>query len=263
MLIEFIKNSVKGCLLAFQLLTSIPIRVQLGWNENLAKFSVGFYPFTGLVLGGLLSMQAYVLLNFTSISVLMITAWLITFTFIYSGGLHLDGWADFSDAIFSRQSLERKLEIMKDSRVGAFGVLSLLVLIGWKFLFVYEILQSPLNLFWFLLVPFLSRLVMGGLIVVGKFARNEGMAIALKPAQTTSVKWVYTLWIVATFVVAWMNDSASFIIIMLAGFFFISWLIFSYKQIKGITGDTVGAGTEGSETFLWGMIWMLSSFGMV
>jgi adenosylcobinamide-GDP ribazoletransferase len=263
MLIEFNKNSVKGCLLAFQLLTTIPIRVQVGWNERLAKFSVCFYPFTGLVLGGLLSMQAYLLLNFTSISVLMITAWLVTFSFIYSGGLHLDGWADFSDAIFSRQSFERKLEIMKDSRVGAFGVLSLLVLIGWKFLFVYEILQSSINLFWFLLVPFLSRLVMGGQIVVGKFAKNEGMAIALRPAQTASVKWVYGLWIVATCVLTSMYDSASIIIIIMAGFFFVSWLHFSYKQIKGITGDTVGAATEGSETFLWGIIWMLSSFGMV
>ncbi|ADC51074.1 Cobalamin-5-phosphate synthase, CobS [Alkalihalophilus pseudofirmus OF4] len=260
---ESIKNLVKGALLAFQLLTTIPIPMQLGWNERLARISVCFYPLTGLVLGGLLGGQAYLLVQYTNLSSLIIAAWLLTFTCIYSGALHLDGWADFSDAVFSRQSIDRKLEIMKDSRVGAFGVISLLFLLGWRFLFIYEVIEASLSVYWLILIPFLTRIIMGSQILLGSFARNNGMAAALKPAQTTSVKLVFFSWVTAALIAFLTLDFTSVWLVLLALLFLIGWLRFSYKQINGITGDTIGAGTEGSETFLWAVLFVLYSFGMV
>lgn len=258
-----IKNLSKGALLAFQLLTTIPISLQLGWNERLARLSVCFYPLTGLLLGCLLGGQAFLLLNYTSLSSFIITAWLMTFTCIYSGALHLDGWADFSDAVFSRQSIERKLEIMKDSRVGAFGVISLLLLLGWRFLFIYEILEATLNVYWLILIPFLTRIIMGGQILIGSFARNDGMAAALKPAQTLAVKFAFIGWIAAALIVFLILDFTLAWLFLFAFLFIVVWLRFCYRQIKGITGDTIGAGTEGSETFLWAVLFVLYSFGMV
>ncbi|WP_100372645.1 adenosylcobinamide-GDP ribazoletransferase [Bacillus sp. FJAT-45037] len=259
-----VKELGSGCLLAFQLLTTIPIRLSLQWNDQHARASVACYPLTGMVLGALLFFQAYLWMTYSSNSPLMLVAWLLTFSIIYSGGLHLDGWSDFSDAVFSRQSISRKLDIMKDSRVGAFGVLSLILLLGWRFLFMYEWLLQSKDLYLLFFIPFISRLLMGGQIILGTFAREDGMAVALKPAQTHLLKWVYGAWcmFLLLLLTAWSKElMISLIIVSLL--FFVGWLIFCQKQIQGITGDTVGAGTEGSETFLWGVIWMLFSFDMV
>ncbi|WP_245308168.1 adenosylcobinamide-GDP ribazoletransferase [Halalkalibacter urbisdiaboli] len=251
-----------GILLAFQLLTTIPIRKEVPWDNERAQWSVAAYPLTGLMLGLLLAIQAYVLLSYTSLSLMIITAWLLTFSIVYSGGLHLDGWADFSDAVFSRREREKKLEIMKDSRIGAFGVLSLLVLLGWRYLFMYEaiLLLGDNIVFVLLTIPFLTRLFMGFQILFGRFAREHGMARALLPAKCPFVKRLYALWVML-FIGCTVIWQPLMLALLLAGFlFFIVWLQFCNKQIGGVTGDTIGASTEGGETWLWLVLLLLLAF---
>ncbi|WP_100407157.1 adenosylcobinamide-GDP ribazoletransferase [Bacillus solitudinis] len=254
-----------GILLAFQLLTTIPIRKQLPWDDRRAKWSVAAYPLTGLVLGILLASFSYSLLTFTSLSILIVTSSVVTFSIIFSGGLHLDGWADFNDAIFSRRDVNKKLEIMKDSRIGAFGVLSLLLLLGWRFILIFEmihILEEEI-IFFFLIIPFFTRMIMGAQILLAEFARNNGMAQALQPAKVAVIKWIYGLWFLigmTAIVVVGLPYLSLFVGALL---FLIVWIRFCSKQIGGITGDTIGAGTEGSETWLWLILFLLHSFVMV
>ena len=75
---------------------------------------------------------------------------------ILTGGLHLDGWMDASDAFFSYRDKQRRLEIMKDPRIGAFGVLSVIVLLSARFLFIYEIILQAVEAtyFFLFLIPF-------------------------------------------------------------------------------------------------------------
>ncbi|MDQ7861464.1 adenosylcobinamide-GDP ribazoletransferase [Peribacillus frigoritolerans] len=88
-------------------------------------------------------------------------------TMALTGGLHLDGWIDASDAFFSYQDKERRLEIMKDSRTGAFGVISVIVLLAARFLFIYEIVERVNEWTYFLIIalPLLSKCVMGYLLI--------------------------------------------------------------------------------------------------
>ena len=64
-----------------------------------------------------------------------LTIWLtIGLLVLLTGGLHLDGLADTADGLASRGTKEKVLEVMRDSRIGAFGVISLILVIGGKYL---------------------------------------------------------------------------------------------------------------------------------
>ncbi len=255
---------IDGMLLAFQLLTTIPITKQVEWDERRARASVAAYPIIGLLLGFLLALQAYVLMEWSPLSTLAITVWLLTFSILYSGGLHLDGWADFHDAVFSRRDRERKLEIMKDPRIGTFGVLALLLLLGWRFLFIFEILQlAGAQVFYaFVLIPFLVRLLLGWQLLLGSFARQDGMAAALKSVKRRSMKVIFIGWSLLAMLVTLLFSPLLFSLVVTSGIILFLWLSWVRYQIGGITGDTTGAGGEGGETILWGILWLLLLFGM-
>ncbi|TWI54627.1 adenosylcobinamide-GDP ribazoletransferase [Halalkalibacter nanhaiisediminis] len=259
-----VKIWIDGILLAFQLLTTIPITKQVEWDESRARASVAAYPIIGLLLGGLLALQAYVLLEWSPFSTLVITVWLLTFSILYSGGLHLDGWADFHDAVFSRRDRKRKLEIMKDPRIGTFGVLALLLLLGWRLLFIYESLQLAGHqiLFALVLIPFLVRLLLGWQLLLGSFARQDGMAAALKAVKKRSMKLVFIGWSLLAMLVTLLFSPLLFSLVVTSGIFLFLWMRWIHYQIGGITGDTTGAGGEGGETILWGILWLLLLFGM-
>src|SRR5690625_1740998 len=164
-------NIVAGLRLAFQFLTTIPLKKEVSWKAPRAKAFVAFFPIVGLVLGCLLVIQAYVLINWSPLSNFAIAGWLLTFSLFYSGGLHLDGWADFHDAIFSRKKKHEKLAIMKDPHMGTFAMLAVLLLLFWRFLFIMESIDlagSKLFLA-LLLIPFLMRLLIGWQVLLGSF----------------------------------------------------------------------------------------------
>jgi len=78
-----------------------------------------------------------------------------------SGGLHIDGLMDSFDGIAaSKATKEETLEVMKDSRVGAFGALAAFVVLLVGFVLTYEVLQSKLTLLILLLAPVFSRYMM-------------------------------------------------------------------------------------------------------
>lgn len=114
-------------LAAFQFLSRFPVKAELDFTPELLKQSVKHYPLVGAAiglavwLGGTLSAQALPAFP-AAVLALILWVWL-------TGGLHLDGWMDSADALLSYRSREKMLEIMKDSRVGAMGVLACVLLL--------------------------------------------------------------------------------------------------------------------------------------
>jgi adenosylcobinamide-GDP ribazoletransferase len=255
-----------GLGLAFQFLTILPIYRSFIWNQQTARWSIMFYPFVGLVLGILASVQASLLQPIISIPPLILTVYLFSFSIIITGGLHLDGWMDCSDAYFSRATNEKKLEIMKDSRVGAFGVLSVLFLLGWRFAFVYEIVKGNHEFGWllFLFIPFLTRIGMVYVLVKTPLARKNGMAFAMKEALAPHLMAVligyvifglFVSYFTSTFLLVLLLSVSGLVFAIVSGHFFI-------KKFGGITGDMLGACVEGTETWLWIVGWLLLYFVM-
>jgi adenosylcobinamide-GDP ribazoletransferase len=259
-------SMLHGLGLAMQFLTALPLRVSFDWTKQTSSWSFRFYPMVGLLLGGLVSIQAYLLMEYVPFSLLMISFYLFTCSIILTGGLHLDGWMDASDAYFSYRDIARRLEIMKDPRTGAFGVLSVLFLLSWRFLFIYESIKLSGPDVWllFLLIPFLSRTWMGVILVRAPLAKEEGMAFEIrKNIEKSSVQFYGLYAVAATGLGYWSGETMmvlSLLLVSAAGFLF--GRRFIIKQFSGITGDSVGAFTEGMETWLWFIGWLLLSFVM-
>lgn len=167
----------EACAAAFQFLTRLPVPVKLDYNDALFRRSVVFYPFVGLVLG--LITAAAGLLLISVLPPLPAAALLLGIWVLLTGALHLDGLMDTADGILSHRSRERMLEIMKDSRVGAMGVIAaaLVLLLKWSLLteLLLAAAGSQGNLWLFLaLVPLWSRWYMVVAIACWPYARQAG-----------------------------------------------------------------------------------------
>jgi adenosylcobinamide-GDP ribazoletransferase len=113
--------------IAFGLMTTLPINLPDNWSAGDSGRASVWYPFVGLVIGGLTwLMWTGTMRIFPApvAGILTLVVW-VTLT----GGLHLDGLADCCDGLLASTSVERRLEIMKDPRLGAFGGIGLLLVL--------------------------------------------------------------------------------------------------------------------------------------
>jgi len=108
---------LKGFWQATTFLTTIPTPPQTWESGDLGRAG-GAFPLVGLCLGGLLCLAWW---GLNIVFPTMITAVLVVMLWaILTGGLHLDGLADCGDGLLATVSTERRLAILKDSRIGAF-----------------------------------------------------------------------------------------------------------------------------------------------
>ena len=165
-------GGLEALVAAFQFLTRFPIPVSLAYDERLNRRSVAFYPFVGAVIGLIAALAGMLLepaLPPAVVAILLVALWTML-----SGGLHLDGLMDTADGLLSHRSRERMLEIMKDSRVGAMGVMACVFAVGLKVALVASLIEEwreewlPLAI----LVPVWSRAFLGTAIACWPYARQ-------------------------------------------------------------------------------------------
>lgn len=259
---------IKGFIINLQFFTSLPINIVIPMDKYHLRSSIKSFPLLGLLQGGIYSLVVYTLAEWTPFSSLAVAFFLWLLTILLTGGIHLDGWIDGSDAFFSYQDRARRLEIMKDSRTGAFGVLSVIVLLGSRFLFIYEIISSMNGLFYFLILmlPFLSKEVMGAVLLTVPAAKKEGLASFFQAAgkrRDLALYPVYFIVLIGIFMYLFVDAvlPALILAVVAAGsYFFIRRK--SVKWFGGITGDVLGASVEGTENILWMTMWLLHYFVM-
>ena len=125
--------------MSIQFFTSIPIPYEVPMDRVHIEKAIKTFPLLGLLQGIFYTFLLYGLVQWTPFSSLAVAFFVWLALIFLTGGLHLDGWMDASDAFFSYRDRQKRLEIMKDPRIGAFGALSVIVLLSARFLFIYEI----------------------------------------------------------------------------------------------------------------------------
>lgn len=162
--------------IALQFLTRLKIVNQTEWSmEDFGK-SVATFPFVGLIIGIFLTLIYFIFSQFLSPMPLMLI--IVISEFLFTGGLHADGLMDTSDGLFSGREREKKLEIMKDSRVGSFGVVAFvfITLLKWQLLTAIPIPEFiPIIL---VMMPLMSRYTLILSIRSYPYARKSGMGQA-------------------------------------------------------------------------------------
>ena len=228
---------LKSLRLAISFLTIFPVYQERAESQELGR-SVSYYPLVGLLLGALVAGLCYGLhrLGLTLAGDGLVVVALVVLT----GGLHMDGLMDTADGLFSGRNLEQKLAIMKDSRVGAMGVMAFATVLLLKTVFLYE-LSMGLKLTALILAPAAGRWAMVYGIIRFPYARQEGLGGSLAQAGRCQLA-VATLILLAA--ALWLAGPAG---LGIAAFVLLGTLAttrFISKCIGGMTGDTYGATGE-------------------
>lgn len=217
----------------------MPGRTRLFESEHAAPpLLVGsvYFPLVGLLLGLLLWLL--VLIFTPLVPQLALAALLVVALVLLTGGLHLDGLMDTCDGLFSGTTRERKLEIMRDSRVGSFGVLGGTCILLLKFAFFASLRERSLPLALLVTLPS-ARWAMVLALRIFPSARSTGLGAAFHQAVTTerlvpaSIVALTIVLIAGQWIglIVWATTGAATLVL---GF----WIT---RSLGGLTGDSYGA----------------------
>lgn len=212
------------------------------------------YPLVGAVLGVLLWGFGYgISLVFPlTIATILTLVWVVSLT----GALHLDGLMDTADGILSHRPREQMLEIMKDSRVGAMGVIVCVLALLLKGTLFYTLLQSNWN--GIIALPFIwSRWFMVAAIYYWPYARKDsGLGSYFKGVNgrhfglATWMACIVSLLVIG--IGSWIATGQVTLMDMLPLMWIMSGTIlfgsliatYMHRKLGGLTGDTYGALNE-------------------
>ena len=205
------------------------------WNEKAKDKMLLFLPIVGLEIGAIWAGLAWLcrLLNLPS----MITALVLSaYPYIVTGFLHLDGYMDVTDAVKSWRDLERRREILKDSHVGSFAVIGIVLLMLAQFAF-FASAPAGTNFLILIFVPAVSRCC-SSLAVTGLKPMSTSQYADQKKPKSHMV--VLTVMLVAFL-------AAGFLLCGKYGFALIGSLVGyglalrrAYKSLEGMNGDISG-----------------------
>lgn len=205
--------------------------------------SPAYYPLVGAVIGVYIWAMAWIAGNLFFYPLEAVTT-LVCWIFI-TGGLHLDGWMDVADGLGSYRPKEEMLIIMKDSRVGAMGVIAAILLILSKTAALYEIFRfHPLIVL--ILPPIIARLCLVLAIWFWPYISTKGIGTGMKSGLNI---WRITAGLVFCltlgFIIGGVKALFTILLTGISGFAFVCYLT---KRLGGLTGDCYGALVEWTET---------------
>jgi adenosylcobinamide-GDP ribazoletransferase len=227
---------------AITLLTILPVRLAplpegQAWNGGRA---LAYYPLVGLLIGGVLLGASFLL---SRVFPPLVTAALTLVVWaVITGGLHLDGFTDACDALFVPVSRERRLQILRDVHLGAFGAAGLVLLLLCK----AAALTSLTSLWPLLLAPVLGR---WAIVYAATYplARKEGMAALFHAGFTARQLVVATL---ITIVVALCAGVLGVLAFALAWAAAAGIARLAVNRLGGLTGDIYGSICESVEVVI-------------
>ncbi len=118
-------NVIKSRSIAFGMFGKIPMPM-VKWEEKNMKYVFCFFPFIGLIIGAL-ELGWFKLAEYMELNNIIFAAAATVIPVAITGGIHLDGFMDTCDAIASHSSKEKMLEILDDSRIGAFAMIGVIL----------------------------------------------------------------------------------------------------------------------------------------
>ena len=164
-------NVLQSMIIAFSMYSKLPMP-HIAWQEKNMKYAMCFFPMVGIVIG----ICEYALGSWIlgrAYGVLFFSACMTLLPILLTGGIHLDGFMDTSDALASYGDREKKLAILKDSHTGAFAVLGLGIYLIWSLAMWSEVRPEMLPVL--AAGAVLSRALSGFSVVTFPAAREDGL----------------------------------------------------------------------------------------
>ena len=218
---------------AFAMFSALPVP-RIDWNERNMRYAMAAFPLIGAVIGAL-----WCVCGALPLPDMLRAAGFCLIPVAVTGGIHLDGYADTSDALSSYGDREKKLDILKDPHCGAFAVIYggvyLLAYAG----FAYEVFAAGHIL---LICPLfvLSRALSGLCAVNLPNARKSGMLCAFTSGVQRRTATLTLVGLAAAAGMVWMSPTAGGMAAAFAVLSALKYRRFALAQFGGVTGDTSG-----------------------
>ncbi len=236
---------LKPLRLSLAFLTILPVNPGEVEDHDMAS-SVVFFPAAGLVIGALLAALSWfglaLGLNSLALAVVVVggSAWL-------SRGLHLDGVADLCDGLGGSFESGRRLDIMKDSHIGAFGVVALVMVLLVKTAGLHALVGAPENLLLVGMVPATARFAMLVAAFKACYPRQTGTGHFVVGRVSLPRLCGAAIFLVPLMFLGWPGLG-----LLVACLLPVLWLrVAAQKAFGGVTGDVLGAVIEWSEAAGW------------
>ena len=226
-----------GLVAALQFLTIFPVRLKV--SANALRRSIAYFPLVGMLIGGILyGLDRLFTLAFPMI---LVNILLIIALAAMTRALHLDGFIDTCDGLAGGHSPEERLKIMRDSRVGGFGVIggSLLILLQYIAL---SVVPDEHRMAALLLMPTIARWTMVCAMFAFPYAREQGLGKIFQ--EGTKWPWLAVATVItlaSCLGLMWLNGLAVMAAALVIAALVATWLS---GKLRGLTGDTYGAINE-------------------
>lgn len=230
---------LKSLISAFAMYSKIPMP-EIEWNEKNHRYSLCFFPLIGLVTG----LLEYIWGTFCyiyQVGTVLYLAIAVIIPVAVTGGIHLDGFCDVLDAKNSYADRERKLEIMKDSRAGAFAIIGLAVYFTVQF-GLYSEITSEQAFMSSAVIFIISRALSGIGAVTLKCAKKSGTLQSFSEPADRKITLVtlISVYILSIAFLIYLDTLCGILTAVVSLLSFAYYRNFAYKTFGGITGDLAG-----------------------
>ncbi len=254
-------HELRLAFIALQFFTRVPVPRWVGFEPDWLHQSARHFALIGAVVGAVAAAVLWAASQVLPLPVAVLLSMAITMRL--TGGFHEDGWADTCDGLGGAVSRERALEIMKDSRIGAYGAMGLVMMLGLK---AAALVSLPVG--WgcaaLLLGHTASRAASTALIRFLPYAGDPAHAKAKPLAQRISTAGLVVScgWVVlvagglALSQPLWTTPVAVGLLFAVLGA--IGCARWFRQRLGGVTGDTLGATQQLTELLLllaWSAVW--------
>ncbi|MFZ7119929.1 MAG: adenosylcobinamide-GDP ribazoletransferase [Eubacteriaceae bacterium] len=241
---------MRRLLVAISFFTRIPVKIKWEVSEDEFYSSMNLLPVIGLLIGAILYGIGYLLngINNEVVSLILIIVYIWL-----TGGLHIDGFIDTVDGVLSNRDKNRVLEIMKDSRIGAFGAIAIIIL-----LLSYFVLFKYINGVALLIMPIVGRSCALSAASLSKYAKETNDLGKRFVEDMGKKDMVFAIiFTILVIVVADYFHVFPFVFCILLTFYFVHYF---KKKISGMTGDTIGMLIELNQVAYLFSLYIIQSF---
>ena len=232
-------NYIYGMLMSWGMFTVIPCPYR-GWKEEARGHMLVCLPIVGAIIGaiwfGVFAITGFLPIYLRAV-LITIVPWFLT------GFMHLDGFMDVCDAVMSRRDLETRQKILKDSRVGAFAVICIGILMLAQFAGVLSLLQMEGNAQALILIPVASRICAAFAVMNMKPMHTSQYSNLEKKSQFNVVISMLLMALIAVVVALVLLCGLSTpIIISVLATIVVYWIctLYGNKMLGGMNGDISG-----------------------
>jgi adenosylcobinamide-GDP ribazoletransferase len=229
------RDEIALLLSAAGFLTRLPVPGWAGWEDGRLVRVSRFFPIIGALVGaagaGVWWLAGLALPPALAAGLALAAMLLLT------GALHEDGLADCADGLGGGATRDRTLEIMRDSRIGSYGALALILSVGLRWAALAALAPGP-GVLALVIAGGIGRAMMVPATALARYARPEGLG-AMVAAGAGSLE--VTVALATALLLAVIGGGAGLLALLLAAVVAGLFLLYLVRRIGGYTGDGLGA----------------------